>query len=339
MKNPPRCLAAFAAAALASAALPAAAQMRAQAGAVVPSVSVLGSAFFPGAGASLSLPAPTALAAALAAPSLFAAAPIAAPVLSAAALPAASVYADASEIVIPTPGAAATHIADEAAAYAEQFQDAPPAKAVKKNVAARILDTLLNRPAASVSFDGEAGKTSAELAPADKPAAAASAQYQMLAANAHGAEESLWRFIYGTKAEQVEAWSMWAPTKPFEQTEAVIRSHVEKYDAAVQAFEAAHPGIETIRRSPESNQKIFTRRYYLLQDELRMLARAYGVLEKGWLDQNPEIHQWLVWHYGSPTFAEFQVIWRQTNERNARLISEHGADVRPQEYPRESLSL
>ncbi|MEQ1917988.1 MAG: hypothetical protein ABL955_02225 [Elusimicrobiota bacterium] len=70
----------------------------------------------------------------------------------------------ANAIVVPTPGGAASHIAQEAAAYAEApSAKAPVAKAeaapVQKGIAGRILDALLRRPAVSISFDGAVEKS------------------------------------------------------------------------------------------------------------------------------------------------------------------------------------
>ena len=69
-------------------------------------------------------------------------------------------------IIVRTPGAAATHIADEAAAYAElPSAMTPSAQAAKieaapaKGLAGRVLDTLLRRSAASISFDGAREKS------------------------------------------------------------------------------------------------------------------------------------------------------------------------------------
>ncbi|MBI4061482.1 MAG: hypothetical protein HY403_08640 [Elusimicrobia bacterium] len=72
---------------------------------------------------------------------------------SAAPSPLLSVVPAAGAISVPTPGGAATRVAEEAAAYAE----APAAKAAasaKKSAVSRILDALRRRPASSAAFDG-----------------------------------------------------------------------------------------------------------------------------------------------------------------------------------------
>lgn len=155
--------------------LPAAAQMRVQIGAGsnvgVPSVPALG--VTPAAGA-LNNSAATGLGlnSALSAPSI-APSPLISAVAAAQQAPAALVVTaqaaasasnGANAIIIRTPGAAATGIAAEAAAFAEGAANVPSAKApaaapAQKGVVGRIMDTLLRRPAASVSFDGAREKS------------------------------------------------------------------------------------------------------------------------------------------------------------------------------------
>lgn len=159
---------------LASGPLPAAAQMRVQVGpgstAGVPVVPVLGN----GARASLgglNAPAALGLTGALAAPALtpaplasaIAAAALQSPSALTVVTQAAAMPDGAKSIIIPTPGAAATGLAAEAAGYAVPAAQAPAAKvsvtvapAAPKSLGARILDALLRRPAAAVSFDGAA---------------------------------------------------------------------------------------------------------------------------------------------------------------------------------------
>ncbi|MBI2788108.1 MAG: hypothetical protein HYX59_05440 [Elusimicrobia bacterium] len=160
---------------LASGPLPAAAQMRVQVGAGssagVPVVPALGGSILPGAGSLTNTPAALGLNGSLAAPSatpapLVSVVPTAAlqsPSALSAVTPAAATPDNAKAIVVRTPGAAATGIAAEAAEYAAApAAQAPAAKAaapVQKSLAGRILDTLLRRPAASVSFDGAAERS------------------------------------------------------------------------------------------------------------------------------------------------------------------------------------
>jgi hypothetical protein len=158
VQNPPRFLSAVAVVSIASAALPAAAQMRAQAGAGLPAVFSIGGAYFPSAGAWSISPAATSLSAALVAPALAAAAPA---VLAA--------HDGVSAIFVPTPGAAGTRIADEAAANAQPQVPTPnPEAPKKKKIVARILEAVRGRPAASIGFDGDAGRNGS---PSDAPAA------------------------------------------------------------------------------------------------------------------------------------------------------------------------
>jgi len=164
MKKQPRLFPAFVALSffLLSGPLPAAAQMRVQVGAgsmgtaAVPvGVSALPTGSFtplmPSAGLNGSLSAPSA------APTPLITVVNSPAALAAAGLSAASKQA-ADPIIVRTPGAAATQVADEAAAYAVPVAaKAPAAKAetAQKSLGARILDTLLRRPAASIAFDGE----------------------------------------------------------------------------------------------------------------------------------------------------------------------------------------
>lgn len=160
---------------LASGPLPAAAQMRVQVGAGssagVPVVPALGGSVLPSAGSLSNSPAALGLNGSLAAPSMTPAplvsvvptAALQSPSALSAVTPAAATPDDAKAIVVRTPGAAATGIATEAAEYAAvPAAQAPVAKAaapVSKSLAGRILDTLLRRPAASVSFDGAAERS------------------------------------------------------------------------------------------------------------------------------------------------------------------------------------
>ncbi|UPT73670.1 MAG: hypothetical protein M0D55_17730 [Elusimicrobiota bacterium] len=156
--------------------LPAAAQVRVQAGAgsaAAPAIPALGGSILPSAG---SLAAPTgalglsgSLGAPAAAPTpLTTVVPAMAPAALNAAPAAASKQLPGGAIVVPTPGAAATHVADEAAAYTEglAFTEAgqavlPSAKApaAERGIVTRALDVLLRRPAPSVSFDGAREKS------------------------------------------------------------------------------------------------------------------------------------------------------------------------------------
>ncbi len=166
---------------LASGPLPAAAQMRVQGrlptaiGSGIPSPigSVIGAPALNAGGLTNALN-PLGLNGSFAAPSL-APAPLASMVPSAAiAAPSAlsvvmqqaAAKAEAGlAIIVPTPDGAASHLAEEAAAYAEvqlPSANAPAAKAaapVTKSVAGRILDTLRGRSAPSISFDGAAEKS------------------------------------------------------------------------------------------------------------------------------------------------------------------------------------
>ncbi|MDP3542743.1 MAG: hypothetical protein Q8T11_09795 [Elusimicrobiota bacterium] len=159
---------------LASGPLPAAAQMRVQVGAGssagVPVVPALGGGIRSGAGSLSNSPAVLGLNGSLAAPALSpsplasaipAAAPQAPSALSVV-IPAAAKTGAAQAIIVRTPGAAATSVAAEAAEYAAlapvPAAQAPAAEAAAapKSLGSRILDALLRRPAASVSFDGAA---------------------------------------------------------------------------------------------------------------------------------------------------------------------------------------
>ena len=162
---------------LASGPLPAAAQVlgRVQVGAGssagVPVVPALGGSILPSAGSLANTPAALGLNGSLAAPSatpapLVSVVPTAAlqsPSALSAVTPAAATPDNAKAIVVRTPGGAGTGIATEAAEYAAApAAQAPAAKAaapVQKSLAGRILDTLLRRPAASVSFDGAAERS------------------------------------------------------------------------------------------------------------------------------------------------------------------------------------
>jgi hypothetical protein len=176
MKKQPRLTPVFVALSLflTSMPLPAAAQMRVQIGAgtgsVVPSVPAIGvmptggamtNALTPGMGLNGSLAAPSAAPMPLV--SVVPAAAVSAPSALTVITQAAATPDAANAIIVRTPGAAATHIAAEAAAYAEvPAASAPAAKTaapVEKSFAGRILDSLLRRPAASVSFDGAAEKS------------------------------------------------------------------------------------------------------------------------------------------------------------------------------------
>lgn len=175
MKKQPRLFPVFVALCLflVSGPLPAAAQMRVQVGAgssagvpIVPVGSIL-----PSAGALSNSPSAISLNASLSAPSM-APTPLVS-VVANAALQAPSALTvvmqqaaatPSNSIIVPTPGGAASHIAQEAAAYAEvPVANAPAASVaaapVQKSLAGRILDTLLRRPAAAISFDGAAEKS------------------------------------------------------------------------------------------------------------------------------------------------------------------------------------
>ena len=177
MKKQPRLFPVFVALCLflVSGPLPAAAQMRVQVGAgasagipIVPAGSIM-----PSAGALSNSQTTLGLNAALAAPSLTPSPLVSVVPTAALQAPAAltivmqpAAATPANAIVVPTPGGAASHIAQEAAAYAEvPAANAPAAKVqaeaspVAKSLAVRILDTLLRRPAASISFDGAAEKS------------------------------------------------------------------------------------------------------------------------------------------------------------------------------------
>lgn len=160
---------------LASGPLPAAAQMRVQVGAGssagVPVVPALGGVRS-GAGSLANTPAALGLNGSLSAPAM-APAPLASAIPTAAlqapaaltiVLQAAATPDGAKSITVRTPGAAATSVAAEAAGYAAvPAAQAPAAKAADaavatapKSLGSRILDALLRRPAAAVSFDGAA---------------------------------------------------------------------------------------------------------------------------------------------------------------------------------------
>jgi len=182
MKKQPRLFPVFVALSLflVSGPLPAAAQMRVQIGAgaasAVPVVPAIGAGIAPAAGALSNSLTPLGLGGSLLAPSAPAplvsvipaalqTAPLALTVVT---QQAAAASDRSAAIIIPAPGAAATNVAQEAAAYAEE--SAPSALVIKvspapvqKSVAGRILDTLLGRPAASVSFDGAAAAKSAPI--------------------------------------------------------------------------------------------------------------------------------------------------------------------------------
>ena len=177
MKKQPRLFPVFVALSLflVSGPLPAAAQMRAQvgsaAGSAVPVVPVIGAGILPSAGMLSNSLAPIGLGGFLAAPSaptpLVSVVPSAlntnpqAPTIVSQQAAAASDRINA--IVVRAPGGAATSVAHEAAAYADEAPNALVIKVspapVQKSVAGRIMDTLLGRPAASVSFDGAASKS------------------------------------------------------------------------------------------------------------------------------------------------------------------------------------
>jgi hypothetical protein len=177
MKKQPRLFPVFVALCLflASGPLPAAAQMRVQVGAgtgsMVPVVPTIGAGMTPNAGSLSNSPATLGLNATLAAPSISPAPLVSVVPTAAASAPTAltavmqkAAAAPTNAIVVPTPGGAASHIAQEAAAYSEvPAANAPVAKAeaapVQKSIAGRILDTLLRRSAPSVSFDGAAEKS------------------------------------------------------------------------------------------------------------------------------------------------------------------------------------
>ncbi|MBI2387952.1 MAG: hypothetical protein HYV14_18345 [Elusimicrobia bacterium] len=161
---------------LASGPLPAAAQMRVQVGAGssagVPVVPALGGSILPSAGSLTSSPATLGLNGSLSAPSATPAplvsvvptAALQAPSALTAVTAAAATPDNAKAIVVRTPGAAASGVAAEAAEYAASVPaaQAPAAKAaapVAKSLAGRVLDVLLRRPAASVSFDGAAERS------------------------------------------------------------------------------------------------------------------------------------------------------------------------------------
>ncbi len=169
MKKQPRLSPVAVALSLFAAMIPpqASAQVRVQANpgasAAVPAVPALGGSVLPSAG---SLAAPTGalgLAGALAAPSV-APAPLVTVVPAVAPASLAPVSAAASKqsaepIVVRTPGAAATGVASEAAAYSEGAAlEAPVAAkapaAAKGGLVSRALAALLGRPASSLSFDG-----------------------------------------------------------------------------------------------------------------------------------------------------------------------------------------
>lgn len=157
---------------LVSGPLPAAAQMRVQVGAGssagVPVVPALGGGVIPTAGGLTGSPAALGLNGSLAAPSA-APAPLVSVVPTAAlrspsALSAAATPDNAKAIVVRTPGAAGTGVAAEAAEYASVPSAQAPAATVsvapaQRSLAGRILDALLRRPAASVSFDGAAERS------------------------------------------------------------------------------------------------------------------------------------------------------------------------------------
>jgi hypothetical protein len=177
MKKQPRLFPVFVALSLflVSGPLPAAAQMRAQigasAGSVVPVVPAIGGSILPSAGILSNSPATLGLNGVLGAPSspapLISVVPSALnanpQALTAVTQQAAAAANGFNAFVVPAPGAAATNVAQEAAAYA----DAAPAPLVikvspapvQKSVVARVMDTLLGRPAASVAFDGAASKS------------------------------------------------------------------------------------------------------------------------------------------------------------------------------------
>ncbi len=138
---------------LASGPLPAAAQMRAQvnagSSAIVPVVPAIGGVNLPSAGAwsnALTVVGPNGL---LAAPSI-------APAPLASAVPTAAVPAPAA-LTIAAQQAAAARSAESPAANAPAA--AVPTAPAQESGVGRALDTLLNRPAAAVSFDGAAARS------------------------------------------------------------------------------------------------------------------------------------------------------------------------------------
>ena len=151
---------------------PVLAQVRVQTGAgaaSVPAVPALGGSILPSAGSLETRTGALGLTGSLAAPSaaptpLTTVVPALAPAALIAAPAAAAKEVPAAAIVVRTPGAAATGVAAEAAAYHEgaSFEvpaaAAPAAKPVEKSFVGRALDALMRRPAASVSFDGSREK-------------------------------------------------------------------------------------------------------------------------------------------------------------------------------------
>lgn len=157
---------------LATGPLPVAAQMRVQIGAganaALP-VPAINAPLQSGAGVLSGAPSALGLTGALSAPGA-APAPLAAPVAGAVSAPTALTFVSqaapatpdsAKSVIVRTPGAAASHLAEEAASYAVVAEAKAPAAAAPagKSLAGRILDTLLRRPAASISFDGASEKS------------------------------------------------------------------------------------------------------------------------------------------------------------------------------------
>ena len=159
---------------LASGPLPAAAQMRAQvaagSGAVAPIIPI-GVSALPAGGSFSPLTPAAGLNGSLAAPNA-APSPLMS-IVSSALTVVRQAAASSDGVSIPTPGAAATRVAEEAAAYATPSDQTPNAKpaASEKGIVSRILDTL-RRPAAAVSFDGAAEKAPL-VSPISLPAPAA----------------------------------------------------------------------------------------------------------------------------------------------------------------------
>jgi len=168
MKKQPRLSPALAALSffLLSGPLPAAAQMRVQvgAGSAATAIGPVGVSALP-AGSFTPLMPTAGLAGSLSAPSA-APTPLASAItpsaLSVVMQPAAAKAEAGLSDTFPTPGGAASKLTVEAAAYAEFAPAQTPAAkaaAAPRGLATRILDTLLRRPAASVSFDGAREKS------------------------------------------------------------------------------------------------------------------------------------------------------------------------------------
>lgn len=168
MRNEPRLSQSAAALALflACGPLPAAAQSQVKIGAAsnaaIPVVPALGVSATRGSGALAGPLTQLGLTAALAAPSA-APMPLGSAIAAAAAPSARAVVARqaaavpgaAQATVIPAPGAAATSLAAEyIGAASKESPSAQASDPASRSLAGRILDTLLHRPAAAVSFDG-----------------------------------------------------------------------------------------------------------------------------------------------------------------------------------------